>query len=86
VKLGDQVMVSVRPEDVAVADGRTSETDNLVQGALGQAVFIGDALECAVKIGDTEIRIKTPRDADLTSGAPVSLAIAPHHCRLMRAN
>ncbi|MDH7799101.1 MULTISPECIES: ABC transporter ATP-binding protein [unclassified Beijerinckia] len=85
VKVGDQVMVSVRPEDIEIG-GSMDRGNNIVQGLLGQAVFIGDALECAVKIDGTDLRIKTSREADLVIGAPVSLTIASNHCRLMRPN
>jgi iron(III) transport system ATP-binding protein len=48
---GEQVLLSVRPEDVLLAEARP-EGGNVWQGRVDQKVFLGDFVDFQVKLGD----------------------------------
>ena len=59
--VGQDVYLSVRPEDVVVRDGGSGSMDNIVEGTIETSLFIGDRSECQVKVGDESILLYLPR-------------------------
>ena len=57
---GQQLILSVRPEDVSVhlrkPDGVS--TDNLFEGEVIDTIYLGNFVECQVKVGRYEIGVQ----------------------------
>jgi iron(III) transport system ATP-binding protein len=81
---GDSVVVVLRPEDVFLLDGSSSSEENILQGCVKALVFVGDALECQMTVGDHRLRMKTHPSAKLTCGSTVQLRVSPERCRALR--
>jgi iron(III) transport system ATP-binding protein len=82
---GAKVKLSVRPEDITASD--TAEAPpasdgayNVVRGHLRFSVFAGSVIEAEVDCGGTVINCFLGRDADMTIGRSVTLAMAPRAC------
>ena len=80
-KIGDKVIVAVRPENMNATREETSETGvNVIQGEVEQAVFLGDSIDCQLSVGGQMIRAKVEQTADLAVGETLSLAFRPESC------
>jgi iron(III) transport system ATP-binding protein len=77
---GEPVTVVVRPEDVRLADA-PSDRDNVVDGEVASVVYLGDALDCQIRIGGATVRIKVHPSAAVAAGRRVKLAINGRDCR-----
>jgi iron(III) transport system ATP-binding protein len=79
---GAKVRVSIRPEDLTThLPG--SGTVNTIEGRMTFAVFAGAAVEAELRCGDTSIQCLLDRDADLTSGAAITLRAKPGACLVL---
>jgi len=60
--VGQDVYLSVRPEDVVVRKEGDESVDNTVLGTIETMLFVGDRSECQVKVGDERILLYMPRN------------------------
>ena len=75
--VGDQVMIYVRPEDVAVLDeGQLPGHDNVVEGVIDRVIFEGATAQIRVDVGGREIR------ADIGGGQRMALVQREGRVRL----
>ena len=85
LKPGDQVQVSIRPEDF-LADGMAPAGTaplNRLDGTVEFAIFAGSVIEAEVRCGDTKIQCFLGRNADSTPGAAVSLIFPADACLVL---
>jgi ABC-type Fe3+/spermidine/putrescine transport system ATPase subunit len=68
--MGKQVMLMVRPEDVAL----TRQTGGL-RGEIERRLFLGDAMEYLVRLGDRQLRVKTNQREAYRIGEQVGLLL-----------
>jgi iron(III) transport system ATP-binding protein len=81
---GREVTVVVRPEDVHLRDDR-SDHDNTIEGEVSAVIYMGEALECQVALGDDRLRLRLHPSSLVERGQPIRLAMYGHACRaLMR--
>jgi iron(III) transport system ATP-binding protein len=83
---GDTVTVIVRPEDVHLAanGGNGSESgENILSGEVAEVMFLGEALECQVVIGDTRMRLKLHPSTRIAAGEKIDLAIPVDRCLVL---
>ena len=57
LKDGDKVLVSARPEEIRVLKEKP-ETENVLSGEIAKLTFLGDCLECRVRVDSQMIRAK----------------------------
>ena len=89
---GAAVVVSVRPHrilvsgDPAALPGLRERGWNLLEGRVSRAVYFGDALDVQVALrdGGPTLRLASLPEAGLTVDQPVTLALAPDACVLLR--
>jgi ABC-type Fe3+/spermidine/putrescine transport system ATPase subunit len=74
--LGTDVVLSVRPENVAAL--REREGANL-EGEVIQAIFLGNSVDCRVRWGDFEWKVMAHPRAGLKAGEKVYLRLDPDH-------
>jgi ABC-type Fe3+/spermidine/putrescine transport system ATPase subunit len=75
------VLAAIRPEDVElVASANGNRHPNELVGIVESALFMGDHVECRVRLGASQtLSLNTPRGAVTHEGMPIRLAIAPEH-------
>ncbi len=84
MRLNDTVVIAVRPEDVAVAEGRFLPEQNMTEGRVEKVMFLGDALDCRVAVGQVRIRLKLHPYVKLAQGDKLLLTLPPERCRVIR--
>jgi ABC-type Fe3+/spermidine/putrescine transport system ATPase subunit len=77
IKLGDEAVISVRPENVAAA--RDSGSGAAIEGEVLQAIFLGNCLDCRVRCGAFEWKVLAHPRAGLRTGDKVYLRPDPEH-------
>ena len=85
-EVGAEVVVSIRPENVSVTKEKPASAENVVQGTLHDAVFMGDAYHCQVAVGDQLIRIHTHPKHAVPVGQTVYLTLDPESCNGLSAD
>jgi len=73
-------VISVRPEHIQVHKQKPAETDNVVEGTVKEAVFMGDAYHCQIAVGDDLLRVHTHPFLSMTPGEKVYLHLDPQSC------
>jgi iron(III) transport system ATP-binding protein len=59
VKVGDRVVLSIRPEDVRLNESRPEAPNNVLSGVIDQKVFLGEALDWQLKVGNRTLLSRT---------------------------
>ncbi len=80
VKQGDQVTVAVRPEDVHTCVPGETARGNVVEGKVAAVVFMGEAKECQVELGDTMICLRLHPTTEIEQGQRINLSLNPDKC------
>ena len=78
-KNGDKITLSLRPEDIAIKFERPSSDANMFEGELTETVYLGNVLECRVKVGRYEIGIQVDHYEQIAPRQKVFLSFQPEH-------
>jgi iron(III) transport system ATP-binding protein len=78
---GQTLYLSLRPEDVRLHTSRPrdDQNGNLQQGELIDTVYLGNFLECRVRMGGREIAVQMDHFENLAPGQQVYLTFRPEH-------
>lgn len=79
---GMKVTLCLRPEFIALTRGDHPGT-NVVQGTIASMVFVGDAFEGEIRIGDQHLLARIEPETDLAVGDKVGFQVSPDHCLLI---
>jgi iron(III) transport system ATP-binding protein len=82
--VGAEVTLCIRPEFIVVAAGESGGA-NVVNGRVDSQVFVGEAFESEIRVGEALLLAKIHPDANLHVGAAVSFRLDPAHCMLVSA-
>ncbi len=63
--------------------GEAPAAKNLVNGRIESLVFVGEAYEAEIRVGDEQLLAKIDPDARLNEGDAVSFTLDPAHCLLV---
>ncbi len=85
VRPGNAVVLSIRPEDVHLSDNQPAGDINTWHAMVDQKVFIGEAMEWQIKIGQRILLSKTHPSIRTPIGQPVWAQISPAQCVAMPA-
>ena len=80
---GAAIVVAIRPEHIELVPSGAQE-ENTLEGVLETASFIGNTMDCTVRIGETSLKVQCHPDRAPAIGAKVALYVAPKHCLAMR--
>ena len=83
MSIGSQVTLCIRPEFIRVASGEVSSGKNVVNGRVESLVFVGEAYEVEIRIGNELLLAKIDPDANLKEGDLVNFSLDPAHCLLV---
>ncbi len=77
------ITVSIRPEFIEVTAGDGGKERNTFQGRVESLVFIGEAYEGEVRVGDTRLIARIAATASIKEGDRVSLCVDPDGCSIL---
>ncbi len=80
---GDQVTIMIRPEDIVVCQGKSLPEENVVEGKVETAAFVGETLDCVVAVSDRQFRIKVHPSTLMEPEQSVLLHLPPGRCHAL---
>jgi iron(III) transport system ATP-binding protein len=80
---GAQVVIVVRPEDVNIVPDPGSGGENILQGHVGVAMFMGDAKEFRINLKESSIRLRLHPSTEIEEGQSVHLELPAECCRAL---
>lgn len=84
LRLGDKVLLTIRPEAVNVRPddaGHTAPLANSFRGLIEGRAYLGDVVENLVVLGDTQLRVRrAPRALAGSSGGQILVDLPIDHC------
>jgi len=84
--VGDAVVIVVRLEDVNLITGASAATrENVLQGQVVTAMFMGDTKEYRVALRDTSLRLKLHPATTIGEGESIHIELPPERCRALMA-
>ena len=78
--VGSPVAVCIRPEFIRVPVRGAGRGPNLFRGRLESLVFVGEAFEGEIRVGETRLIARIDPTAALAEGAEIDFAVEPDHC------
>ena len=83
IPVGSEATLCIRPEFIRIVSGAAPAAGNLVNGCIESLVFVGEAYEVEIVVGDEHLLARIDPDARLKEGDAVSFTLAPAHCLLV---
>lgn len=81
--VGSIVTVSIRPEFIKVTAGDCGKERNTFRGRVESLVFIGEAYEGEIKVGETRLITKIAPTASVKEGDEIGLHVDPDCCSIL---
>ena len=74
---GEQAVVYLRPEDIALMrpDTEITETDLVLQGTVDQCIFMGDCCQVVAKVQDYELFFQVDNVSTFKHGSPIKIRV-----------
>ena len=73
-------VISIRPEHIPVHKEKPQGLDNVVEGTVKEAIFMGDAYHCQIAVGDMLLAVHTHPFLNMSPGEKVYLYLDPQSC------
>ncbi|MDP2824867.1 MAG: ABC transporter ATP-binding protein [Sulfuritalea sp.] len=83
IPVGSEATLCIRPEFIRIVSGAAPAAGNLVNGRIESLVFVGEAYEAEIGVGDEHLLARIDPDAHLNEGDAVSFTLDPAHCLLV---
>ena len=83
-QVGEAVTLCLRPEFISLAKGGREGT-NVVFGKIAAMVFVGDAYEGEIRVGEQLLLARIEPETELSEGDEVGFQVGPGHCLLVAA-
>ncbi|HSN05251.1 MAG TPA: ABC transporter ATP-binding protein [Nitrospira sp.] len=83
IPIGSEATLCIRPEFIRIAKGEGGGGKNVVNGRVESLVFVGEAYEVEIRIGNELLLAKIDPDANLREGDLVNFSLDPAHCLLV---
>jgi len=81
-RAGQDVTIVVRPEDVYLASS-PSDHENTIEGRVDAVIYMGEALDCQVTLGNERIRLRLHPSSPVERGQSIRLVIYGAACRAL---
>src|SRR3990172_2395755 len=82
---GTKVIVMVRPESIVLHRQKPAGSDNVVEGKIAAAMFLGEYVDCSVEIGKVVLQTHQPHTFQVRRGPSVWVGLAPGGCLALSA-
>lgn len=80
LEIGEQVMLSVRPENIKITSSRPDEKVNVLEGRIKDIVFQGKTLGCEIALKEYVLKAEIHSAATLKQGDKVCVDLSPEFC------
>jgi iron(III) transport system ATP-binding protein len=80
LSMGSAAILSIRPEHIEVIKQKPQVTQNVLEGTVKEAIFMGDAYHCQIAVGDSILRVHTHPFLSMNPGDKVYLHLDPQSC------
>ncbi len=77
---GRAAVISIRPEHIQVHKEKPQGLENVMEGTVKEAIFMGDAYHCEIAVGDTLLKVHTHPFLSMSPGEKVYLHLDPQSC------
>jgi iron(III) transport system ATP-binding protein len=85
LKAGDKVVVVVRPESIVLHQNKPSHGDNILEGKIGAAMFLGEYVECTIELGKNVLETHQPHSLRVRRGDTVWVELPVGDCMALPA-
>jgi iron(III) transport system ATP-binding protein len=86
LKKDQPAVISIRPENILLHKNKPQGLENVLEGTVKEAVFMGDAYQCKIAVGDDLISVHTHPFNAVNPGDRVYLHLDPGSCNGLRAD
>ena len=80
---GTAVTVCIRPEFIRVLKESRKDGENIFRGKVESLVFVGDAYEGEIRVGDTLLIFRIEPTTAVREGEEIALHFDPLHCSIL---
>jgi len=80
---GAAVAVCIRPEFIRVLKGNDNVGRNIFRGRVESLVFVGDAYEGEIRVGETMLIFRIEPTTAVREGEEIALHFDPRHCSIL---
>lgn len=85
VNSGEKVTVSMRPENLNIFKRRPEGgKNNVLEGRVKSAIYMGNYLDCRVSVGEMELRIQSDYNISFEKDELVYLEVSPKNCLCLK--
>jgi iron(III) transport system ATP-binding protein len=85
LKAGDKAVVVVRPESIVLHQKKPSHGDNILEGKIGAAMFLGEYVECTIELGKNVLETHQPHSLRVRRGDTVWVELPVGDCMALPA-
>ena len=85
IAAGEEAMVCVRPEFIKIVPPGAAAGRNVFRGKVASLVFVGEAYEGEIRIGETLLTTAIEPTVRIDEGDEVAVSFHPDHCFLLSA-
>ena len=83
-QVGDEFVIFIRPEDVAVSADRPVSRINVFEGPVQALTFLGEIIDCQVLVGETIVRARLHPKTRIEKGQRVYIEAEPQSLIMIR--
>lgn len=83
--VGDKVTIAVRPENVWLAQKGTDDAATQITGKVSEIIFLGEALECRVDLGSSNVITRLHPSSEVAVGDTVGVIVKPQDVAILAA-
>jgi iron(III) transport system ATP-binding protein len=80
MKKNQTAVISIRPENIPLHKEKPQGLENVLEGTIKEAIFMGDAYQCKVAVGDDLLAVHTHPFNAVSPGEKVYLYLDPGSC------
>ena len=77
---GNNVVVVVRPESIVLHQKKPAHGDNILEGKIGAAMFLGEYVECTIELGNNVLQTHQPHSVQVRRGDTVWVELPAGDC------
>ena len=86
LKKDQAAVISIRPENIPLHKEKPQGLENVLEGTVTEAIFMGDAYQCKVAVGDDILAVHTHPFNAVNPGDKVYLHLDPASCNGLPAD
>ena len=86
LKKNQAAVISIRPENIPLYKERPQGLENVLEGKVTEAIFMGDAYQCKIAVGDDLLAVHTHPFNAVHLGDKVYLQLDPRSCNGLPAD